>query len=201
MERDGPAARRATRNRITVHGKGEKVAHGASGLNSAHTVRAPQRRRTALTSLAAALLVLLVAALTACSSGPADDPDAPVMTVQVTAIDMRFEPNVIEVPTGTRLVVEFTNTDQTQLHDLTFENGVGTTRLGPNASETITVGVINDDLDGWCTIAGHRQQGMVLTVVAVDPEGAPSNSEHPDAGRPEASGQSGLSAWRPNIAV
>lgn len=118
------------------------------------------------------VVMALALVLTGCSGGVNNDPDAPVMTVQVKTVDMRFEPDVIEVPVGTRLVVELTNTDQTQLHDLIFANGAGGTRLGPNATESINVGVIDDNLDGWCSIAGHREQGMVLTVVAVDADSA-----------------------------
>lgn len=95
------------------------------------------------------------------------DPDAPVQVVQVEAADMRFTPNLIEVPVGTRLVVELTNTDDAQVHDLVFANGTGGTRLAPGASERIDVGVITEDVDGWCSIIGHRQMGMTLTVIAV----------------------------------
>src|SRR5690606_36373987 len=53
------------------------------------------------------------------------------------------------------------------VHDLVFENGVVGTRLSPGASERIDVGVITQDLAGWCSIIGHRQMGMTLDIVAV----------------------------------
>lgn len=98
---------------------------------------------------------------------PSGDPDAAVQVVEVEAADMRFTPHVIEVPVGTRLVVELTNTDDEQVHDLVFANGTGGTRLAPGQTERIDVGVITADLDGWCSIIGHRQMGMTLTVIAV----------------------------------
>ncbi|MGF3056036.1 multicopper oxidase domain-containing protein [Microbacterium sp. YY-01] len=111
----------------------------------------------------------------------ADDADAPVQTVQIEAANMRYSTDVIEVPVGTRLVVELTNTDDSQMHDLVFSNGVAGKRLAPGESETIDVGVITANLDGWCSIVGHRQMGMVLTVVAVGADNdAGAGQQHPE---------------------
>lgn len=130
-----------------------------------------------------AVLGLLIVLLTTVSLAAADptslgwgapaagDADAPVMTVRVEAADMRFTPDEIEVPRGTRLVIELVNTDASQTHDLVFENGVVGSRLAPGASETIDVGVVTGELRGWCSIVGHRQMGMELTVHAVDAQG------------------------------
>lgn len=111
-------------------------------------------------------------------SGSATDStaDAPVQTVQVTAANMRFSPSRIEVPVGTRLVIELTNTDEEQPHDLVFENGRGGERLAPGASATIDVGVITANVAGWCSIIGHRQMGMTLDVVATGDASATGTS-------------------------
>lgn len=115
-----------------------------------------------------ALCLVLILALAGCSASPSGDTDAPVQTVQVDAANMRFTPDAIDVPVGTRLVIELTNTDVSQMHDLVFENGTGGTHLAPGASETIDVGVITEDLDGWCSISNHRAMGMIFTVTAVE---------------------------------
>ena len=101
-------------------------------------------------------------------AGPAVDVVATGETTHVTVQveGMRFTPDVIEVPVGDTLEVTFENTG-TDVHDLTFANGVRTARLAPGAAETIEVGVIGADMAGWCSIAGHRQMGMELEVVAV----------------------------------
>ena len=57
------------------------------------------------------------------------------------------------------------NTDDGSPHDLTFGGDVGTHRVMPGRSETLDVGVVVGDAEGWCTIVGHRQMGMVLRVV------------------------------------
>ncbi|MBS1905949.1 MAG: multicopper oxidase domain-containing protein [Actinobacteria bacterium] len=136
------------------------------------------------------------------------DPNAPVKTVQVHAADMRFTPDRIEVPAGTRLVIELTNTDKAQVHDLVLANGTGGTRLSPGQSARIDVGVITADVDGWCSIIGHRQAGMTLTVVATGAgasgggqaahSGSGSGSgSGADAGRGAMSGMSGMGQATP----
>lgn len=105
------------------------------------------------------------------------DEDAPVQTVQVEAADMRFTPDRIEVPVGTRLVIELTNTDDEQVHDLVFANGIAGSRLAPGESETIDLGVITAEVDGWCSIIGHRQIGMTLTIIATGARSAGTGDE------------------------
>jgi len=79
---------------------------------------------------------------------------------------MRFTPNTIEVPTGDRLVIELVNEDPSTTHDLVFANGTGTRRLDPGATDRLDVGLIGGTLDGWCSVVGHRQMGMVFTVTS-----------------------------------
>ena len=85
-------------------------------------------------------------------------------TVRVEAKGMRFVPDTIEVPRGDRLRVEFVNADPSQPHDLVFATGARSARLDPGASQTVDVGVIGADVEGWCSIIGHRQMGMVIQV-------------------------------------
>jgi nitrite reductase (NO-forming) len=122
-------------------------------------------------------------------------PTGETTEVTVRVSGMRFTPAVIEVPYGNALVVTFENTG-TDVHDLTFANGVRTERLAPGKSEVIEVGVLGADLDGWCSIAGHRQMGMELRVdVTGAPEaGAPSATPDPGAHEDHGSGATGPSA-------
>ncbi|WP_166999162.1 multicopper oxidase domain-containing protein [Paramicrobacterium fandaimingii] len=104
--------------------------------------------------------------------------------IDVSVDGMRFVPDVLEVPAGDRLVVEFSNTG-TDVHDLTFANGVSSERLAPGESETVDVGVISEDMQGWCSVTGHRAMGMELSVVAV---GAAKEGSESEAGASAASG-------------
>lgn len=128
------------------------------------------------------------AAAAAGDGAAAVTPTGLTTTVQVEAHGMRFTPAVIEVPAGDRLVIELTNTDPGQVHDLVFANGVTSGRLAPGASTTVDVGVVGASLDGWCSIAGHRQMGMTLRVDAI---GAPAGghtgtNQAGPAGAPDA---------------
>lgn len=95
-------------------------------------------------------------------------PTGRTTTVQVEAADMRFVPDSISVPAGDRLVVELTNTDD-DVHDLVLAGGATSGRVAPGETATLDVGVVSGDLDGWCSVAGHRLMGMTLTI---DVEGA-----------------------------
>ena len=86
-------------------------------------------------------------------------------TLKVKATsNYRFTPDTAQVPVGNRLVIEVTNDDQGMTHDLTFANGAKTGTLNPGETKSVDVGVVTSDLEGWCSVAGHRQQGMVFHV-------------------------------------
>ena len=91
--------------------------------------------------------------------------------VEVHIAGMRYVPDTIEVPTGNRLVITLVNTGSDR-HDLVLANGTRTGRIAPGESAVLDAGVIGADLDGWCSIAGHRQMGMTLAVRAVDAAGS-----------------------------
>ena len=86
-------------------------------------------------------------------------------TVKMTMKNMRFSPSTVEVPVGNKLVIKLTNIDD-QVHDLTLATGVTSGRLSPGKSATVKAGVIGADVDGWCSVAGHRLMGMVMKIVA-----------------------------------
>ncbi|MDR7362052.1 multicopper oxidase domain-containing protein [Nocardioides marmoribigeumensis] len=94
-------------------------------------------------------------------------PTGRTTTVTVRAHDMRFTPDRVTVPAGDRLVLVVTNTDHETVHDLVLETGADSGRLAPGRTARVDVGVVGRDLDGWCSVLGHRQRGMVLTVDAV----------------------------------
>jgi len=125
---------------------------------------------------AAGLAVVALAVAGAVALSPADVGAAPIASaagsvtatgettvVKVTAYNMRFHPQKIEVPAGNHLVIEVTNTD-TMVHDLVLATGATSGRLAPGTSATVDAGVIGRSVDGWCSIVGHRQLGMVMQI-------------------------------------
>ena len=147
----------------------------------------PRGQHTGLAAVGLAAVVLAVALggaldpsalggrTTSAAAGVAATGD--VTRVTVTAADMRFTPDRIEVPAGDRLVVTVRNTDDADVHDLVLETGHETGRLAPGEEATVDVGVVGRDLDGWCSVVGHRQMGMVLEI---DATGAAASGGVPD---------------------
>ncbi len=114
-------------------------------------------------------------------------PTGHTTTVEVEARHMRFTPDNVSVPGGDRLVIEVTNVDE-HVHDLTLETGADTGRLAAGETRQVDVGVVGRDLDGWCSVVGHRQQGMVLTVSVT---GAAAQTPAPTPTDPATTGHAG----------
>jgi nitrite reductase (NO-forming) len=93
-------------------------------------------------------------------------PTGHTTTVAVQAREMRFSPARIDVPAGDRLVIVVHNADDDR-HDLVLSTGARTPRIPAGQTRTLDAGVIGGDVDGWCSVVGHRQMGMTLAVHAV----------------------------------
>ncbi|MGN6752743.1 MAG: multicopper oxidase domain-containing protein [Intrasporangium sp.] len=122
-------------------------------------------------------------------------PTGHTTTVNVTAKDMRFQPSEVSVPVGDKLVINLVNTDAKDVHDLVLANGVTSGRLSPGQKGTVDVGVVGSSIDGWCSVVGHRQMGMVFKVKAVGASATESasganGSEMPGMAHSGASGPS-----------
>lgn len=85
-----------------------------------------------------------------------------VVTIDVIAGQMQFTPDRVEVPRGTKLVVNLTNSGEKE-HDLKVGEG-HSGRLDPGETSTAYYGEFNVDTLGWCTIAGHKTMGMTFKV-------------------------------------
>jgi nitrite reductase (NO-forming) len=127
-----------------------------------------------------AVLIGVAAELATEPAGPAARPEPHVpatghtTTVAVTADGMRFHPDRIAVPAGDRLVIEVTNRDDRR-HDLVLATGAATGTIGRGATARLDAGVIGGTVEGWCSLPGHRQAGMTLTITT----GAPAaGSDH-----------------------
>ncbi len=99
------------------------------------------------------------------------EPTGHTTRLTVTAKDMRYTPSSISVPAGDTLVIDLVNADPKEVHDLVLANGERSGRLSPGGKAVVEVGIVSGNLDGWCSVVGHRQMGMVLTITAV---GAPT---------------------------
>lgn len=134
--------------------------------------RSPEWAAWALVGLAlVAVLVFALPGLRALSAPGAAEGGASSATAAVSstatvyhieASDMRFVPDSITVPAGQEVALEITNADA-MTHDLEVA-GRNSGRLAPGDTVTLELGVVDSDLEGWCTVAGHRQAGMTFSV-------------------------------------
>ena len=152
-------------------------ARGARDARDATRAGFPADRRGVLLGLATAgVAVVTGVALNgrgASSDSGADAVAATGNTVEVTVTvsGMRFVPDAVDVAPGDRLVITLDNTSD-QVHDLVLANGAESGRVAAGRSATVDVGVVTGPVEGWCSIAGHRAQGMVFHVTAAGTAGA-----------------------------
>ena len=99
--------------------------------------------------------------------GATQDIEATGNTVNatITVEGLRFVPDTVDVTPGDRLVITLDNTAD-QVHDLVLATGQTTGRVAARAKGTLDAGVVAGPVEGWCSIAGHRAQGMVFHVTA-----------------------------------
>ncbi|GAA3736885.1 hypothetical protein GCM10022239_10870 [Leifsonia bigeumensis] len=169
----------------------------------ADTAAVPARRGAALAAAVSTVVLALTIgiALDPTAAGfqlaaPAASvtPTGHTTTVEVSMKNMRFSPDVVEVPAGDELVIRLTNKDN-QVHDLVLANGASSGLLNPDASTDVKVGVVGSNIDGWCSIAGHKLLGMVMTVKMIGGATAsPAPSDTPAAGGHDHGAQAGPSA-------
>jgi len=149
-----------------------------------------QDRAGLLGGLALGAVMLVVALVVALTGGGAGSglgarivlPAGGTQTVAVSLAGMRITPSVIDVTKGTRLVLLVTNADAMR-HDLVLATGQRTALLTAGENATLTVGVVNADIAGWCSVPGHRVAGMTLSIaVSATGHAASSAAKAPGSG-------------------
>ena len=183
-------------------GSGSVSASAAASPGARDATRAgfPADRRGVLLGLATAgVAVVTGVALNGRGASSDSGVDAVAATgntveVTITVSGMRFVPDAVDVTPGDRLVITLDNTSD-QVHDLVLANGAESGRVAAGRSATVDVGVVTGPVEGWCSIAGHRAQGMVFHVTAAGTAGAGAagHSAH-GGGDAGGSGSSGGSA-------
>lgn len=77
--------------------------------------------------------------------------------------DLYVRPSVINIPAGAKVQLRIHNAGKMD-HSLELD-GEGGRMLKPGESETVTWGPFTTSTKAWCTVAGHRDSGMVLDIV------------------------------------
>jgi len=141
----------------------------------------------ALLAWIAVLTVVLAGSLSVGRSFLNDSAVKPLVEEEVVVelLDFAIEPEIINVRPLTDLSFVVVNVDDIQ-HDLTFAGSEGTGRLKEGEVAVLDVGLVESDFAIWCSIKGHREQGMEAVVRVVEP-----SPNRPDTGPPEPSESDG----------
>jgi uncharacterized cupredoxin-like copper-binding protein len=84
--------------------------------------------------------------------------------VEVTAVDIKFEPTSLEISADTDVTITLTNDGMLQ-HDLVIEDtDFKTELLDAGSSADIVVNLPAGEYVYYCSVAGHRQAGMEGTL-------------------------------------
>lgn len=83
--------------------------------------------------------------------------------LEVELGDLYVEPSSVEVPAGTELIVKVRNAGAMP-HDLKLQGETGTAMLDPGEEEQVSLGVMEQTTEAWCTVPGHKEAGMVLDI-------------------------------------
>ncbi len=94
---------------------------------------------------------------------------APAVTVQIAAEGMRFSPDVMRVPAGASVKIEFANNDPTSPHDIQTTGQYRDAHVVLWPGDTGSVGFIAARTPGRysfiCTVRGHAEEGMYDTII------------------------------------
>lgn len=84
-------------------------------------------------------------------------------TIDVELGDLYVDPPSVQVAAGTELIVKVTNVGAMP-HDLKLGGITGTDMLDPGESTEVSLGVMEESAEAWCTVPGHKEAGMVMTI-------------------------------------
>ena len=157
------------RNRRPLTGGAGPTAGDGTAAPSSGGLLQPADRRGVLMGLLTAGAAVVVGSVIGNRSqgGTTQDvtPTGNTVNATITVEGLRFVPDTVDVTPGDRLVITLDNTAD-QVHDLVLATGQTTGRIAARAKGTLDAGIVAGPIEGWCSIAGHRAQGMVFHVTA-----------------------------------
>lgn len=102
------------------------------------------------------------------SASPIASPEAGAggEDITVIAMDILYDVTEIRIPANTDTTITLTNEGVLE-HDLVLDAlDVGTSLLSPGETESIVVNAPAGEYEYHCTVAGHKESGMVGMLIA-----------------------------------
>ena len=149
-------------------GAGSTPGGGTAAASSGGLLQSADRRGILMGLLTAGAAVVVGSVIgNRGQGGAAQDvsPTGNTVNATIKVEGLRFVPDTVDVTPGDRLVITLDNTAD-QVHDLVLATGQTTGRIAARAKGTLDAGIVAGPIEGWCSIAGHRAQGMVFHVTA-----------------------------------
>ena len=168
-------------------GAGSTPGGGAAAASSGGLLQSADRRGILMGLLTAGAAVVVGSVIgNRGQGGAAQDvsPTGNTVNATIKVEGLRFVPDTVDVTPGDRLVITLDNTAD-QVHDLVLATGQTTGRIAARAKGTLDAGIVAGPIEGWCSIAGHRAQGMVFHVTA---GGAAAGSHQHGGGQSKQTG-------------
>jgi len=90
-------------------------------------------------------------------------PPAARELIEISLSEFVIDASTTIVSPGSRIEFAVTNNGTTQ-HDFKVEGEQGTSRLEPGTGTRFEIGPIDGPITAWCTILGHRENGMEIVI-------------------------------------
>lgn len=122
------------------------------------------------------------------ASTPIAGDETPPTTVEVISYDIYFEPTSLTIPANTDVTVVLPNEGVTA-HNFSIDALGIDVDLAPGATEEVVINASAGEYEFYCNVPGHKEAGMVGTlIVSEDAAAAPAGAATP-AGAPAAAAQ------------
>ena len=100
-------------------------------------------------------------------------PGGAPQVVEVELGDLYVKPASVTIPAGTQVTFKVENRGAMQ-HDLKVGGTDGTDMIEPGGRAEFTVDGFSDSTQAWCTVPGHKEAGMLMSI-KVTGAGSPSS--------------------------
>ncbi len=138
-------------------------------------------------ALVIGIIAVLISGYTLTGIGGAADAaevaDVPeIKIIEIELGDMYVKPTSIDINVGEQVQLHVKNVGAMG-HDLKLNGTVGTAELATGQEEMITIGPLSENTLAWCTLPGHRESGMEMTINVI---GAAHTSDYDTVTAPPA---------------
>src|SRR5687768_14233615 len=121
-------------------------------------------------------------------AGTGDERTTAAMAVDVVSYDIYFKPSEVTIPANTDVTVNLPNEGVTP-HNFSIDSLGIDVDIAPGATEQVVINAPAGEYEYYCNVPGHKQAGMVGTlIVSEDAAAAPAGAATPavtPAGMPE----------------